>query len=564
MFDIVPSIIEETYGGDLDSTDDPGASVQSGGAFINEGTYGCAFSPPLPCTDPRLDPDPSISSIGKIFSVPSAFLSEMKEIKKIKRFDPKFDFTVPYVSNCIVNSRHFQPSDQINKCKRHIKPNVQLYSQLMYKYGGIDLANLYEFPKKYPIELDILLRRCFPVFKGLQRMGATKHAHADIKPPNMLIDLTTNPQKVYLIDFGLLTKFKDLKSHFYLHEHRYPYYPPEFRIFDSHRKGIFQTRTILQMCLDNFTYLNSLSFIRWISKRWPSYSLDLQTTIQSFQAISFSDFVKDFDLEIAPKLDTYSLGITLLEIIYRYEVFLPVDKKVLNQAFFEECIQSVLLPMIHPNVYSRIPIDEAIVRFERLVKTYPDATLPPPPPVPKRQKMPRQSKQTQPQAYGPNAHPIVVTPSPTRSPSPPSPQKPSPVTMEKCMKYKVVDLQEFMEKHQLPKYGKKQILCERLIRAMNQKHGEHKLAQNILKKVAKHDKKTRRPMAEPIPPPHNEMQREIDRLYIKPLMDCNKTERDGAYPIKELREIARQLRLRHVGKREEICKELQELRMQNP
>ena len=66
----------DSYAGDYDSTDDPGPGPgpQAGGAFINSGTYGCAFSPPLKCKKntfhayPR-DNDTFVSKvIGKVFS----------------------------------------------------------------------------------------------------------------------------------------------------------------------------------------------------------------------------------------------------------------------------------------------------------------------------------------------------------------------------------------------------------------------------------------------------------------------------------------------------------------
>jgi serine/threonine protein kinase len=528
------------YDGDFDSTDDPGPS-QSGGAFINAGTYGCAFSPPLKCKDPKKNPPATKKSIGKVFSKKDSFETEIKEMKKIKTFDPTFQFTVPYLNDCMVNRSDFKPTDETVKCNRHITSSQSVYPQIMYQYGGIDLANIYEKPDKYPFELDTLFALCLPVFKGIQKMGVAKYTHVDIKPPNMLLDITSTPPKVYLIDFGLLTKFDDLKYQFYLHTHRYPYYPPEFKIYDSHRKGIFETRTILQLCMDNFNYFNQMEFFRWMSKRWPGYMVELQSAIQAMHTLSFADFMKDFDNEIVHKVDSYGIAITLVELAYRFETFIPTKLKLKNRAFYEDCLQTVLFPMIHPNVYTRIPIDEAIVRLEDLLKKYFGTPSPPPPPKKKKPVPP--------------PHP----PS-NRTPSPASPTRPSPLSMEQCMTFKLSELHEYLEKHQLPKYGKKEVLCQRLMKAMNDNHEEHKSAKRILKEIAHKDKKLKRPPPGSIPPPQNDIQREIDRLYIKPFLQCNQPENKGGYSITELREIARQLRLKHAKKRDEICKELSELR----
>lgn len=540
----VSLIKEETYNGDLDSTDDPGPTIQSGGSFVNAGTYGCAFSPPLKCKDPSKNPPPTTKSIGKIFSKKDSFQSEIKEMKKIKQFDPTFEFTVPYLNDCTAHRKNFKSTDETNKCTRHITSSQMEYSQIIYKYGGVDLANLYEFPTKYPFELDMLFALSLPVLKGIQRMTLSEYVHVDIKPPNMLIDLNSNPAKVYLIDFGLLTKFSELKFQFYLHTHRYPYYPPEFKIYDFHRKGIFDSRTILQSCIDNFAYFNQAEYLRWISKRWPGYMGELQTAIQSMQTLSFRDLMKEFDNEFVYKVDTYGVAMTLVELAYRFETFNPSQLKLKNRAFYEDCLQTVLFPMIHPNVYLRIPIDEAIVRLTDLIKKYLGTSPPPPPPKPTR-GAPKKA---------------VPVPPESRTPSPPSPTKPSPLTMDECKTYKLSQLHEYLEKHQLPKYGNKETLCQRLIKAMNDKHDEHKSAKRILRDLVKNDKGRKRPPPGPIPPPQNDVQREIDRLYIKPFLQCNQPENKGGYSIIELRDIARQLRLKHAKKREEICKELAELR----
>lgn len=555
MMNILNSYIDaETYGGDLDSTDDPGpSSSQSGGSFVNAGTYGCAFHPPIACIDTSKNPpDPNVS-IGKIFSNIKDSQAELKELKKLKRFDPKFTFTVPYLGECVTNQQHFKPSDETHKCKDHITPSRVYYSQLMYKYGGVDLSKIYEPSTISLIYIDELLRIALPVFKGIQRMGVAGYAHVDIKPPNMLIDIHENPKILYLIDFGLLNKLTALKTQFYLHRHFYPYYPPEFKIFNCHRTGIYQIRTILQQCLDNFAYFNTLSFIHWISRRWPSYSYELQTTIQSFQNIPFKDFVKDFDNEIAPKVDSYGIAMSLIEVIYRFEVAYPKHIQIKSTPFFEQCLTTILFPMIDPNVYSRIPIDEAIFRLESLIKTYPDPTIPvkkTPSPIP-----PRRRAKKQPNV--PGAPPILPS---EGSPSIASPEIPVPIDKDACLKLKLTQLREIVEKHQLPKYGTKDVLCERIINALNQRHEEHQSAKKILKKIVQKDKKTKRSM-EQLPPPENEIQREIDRLYIKPLHDCNKPADKGGYTIPELRDIARQLRLKHAVKRDEICKELQALRL---
>jgi len=120
-----------------------------------------------------------------------------------------------------------------------------------------------------------------------------------------------------------------------------------------------------------------------------------------------------------------------------------------------------------------------------------------------------------------------------------------------------------LEKHQLPKYGTKQVMCERLVEVLQHKSKEHNSAKKILKEAVKKDKKNRKQGSKeplPTPPPANSTQRAIDRIYTKPLTDCNKSEDKGGYLITELRGIAKDLKLTHQSKRKEICNELLRLR----
>lgn len=563
---IPPSSASSTTGGTPYCMMQKGGA--QGGAFVNAGTYGCAFSPPLKCTVASKNPKSGVKAVGKVFSKQQNFLDELSEIQEIEKFDKDHLFTIPYLGNCATSKSSFKPDDEVSKCSRHITRSKQKYDQILFQYGGVDLSTIYEKPMDHPIYLDNLFRIALPVFEGIQRMIQHEVAHSDIKPPNMLCDTKADPApRMYLIDFGLLTPFPKLKTSFFMHAHRYPYYPPEFRIFNSRREGIFDTQLILQFCLDNFAYLQTAKFIHWLSQRWPSYMLEMQRVVEDMNALSFRTILMDFDRVYASLVDTYGVAMTLVEIIYRLET--TGNGRVRNLVFFDKFLTGVLFPMIHPNPYRRISMAEAIKRSKALYQTYPFV-------VTKANffyyMLPTKSQKIV-------AHPITPTLSDTSSKSA---QKPKMMTEEECQALKGKVIKETLKGYHQPTYGNKAMMCKRLVEYLQKAHQEHQQAKQILQETLQREasrtkqvqvqvtKKTRVPPkqnananadASVMPSPVNSTQLKIDKVYKKSLRNCNKSDANGGYPIKDLRNIAIHLDLKEKKKRKEICDELTKLRL---
>lgn len=546
----------------------PYCMMQKGGAFVNAGTYGCAFAPPLKCTVGSKNPKPGVKAVGKVFSNQRDFLSELSEIQQIEVFDKGHLFTIPYLGNCSTNKSSFTPTDEVSKCSRHITASKKKYDQILFQYGGVDLANLYEKPNQNPIHLDDLFRIILPVFEGIQRMIKQEVAHSDIKPPNMLCDVNATPiPRIYLIDFGLLTPFPKLKTSFFMHAHRYPYYPPEFRIFNSRRIGIFDTQIIQQYCIDNFAFLNAAKFIHWISQRWPSYMLEMQRVVEDMNATSFRTIMLDFDKVYAPLVDVYGVAMTIVEVVYRLET--TGHGRVRNLAFFDKFLTGVLFPMIHPNPYRRIRMEEAIKRTKALLKAYPFT-------VTTSNFVYTRSQVAKPALA---AHPIVPSKTPT------SAQKPEPISEEECKKLSGKEIKKLLKDRNQPTYGTKAVMCERLMRYLRNAYEEHQNADVVLQKtIAKdesaiaviplqpspsskskpkrrHPKTPSVPSTALIPTPANTVQEQIDLVYKKSLRNCKKSDSNGGYPIKDLRAIAKNIGLKEKKKRKEICDELVQLRL---
>ena len=336
---------------------------RNGGAYISAGTYGCVFSPPLKCTKTSIHPHKR--TVGKVFSSKESASGEIADVETIKRFDPEYKFTVPYLGQCTVSSNKFLPTDEVGKCRKHITAEPKIYKQLLFEHGGYDLTMLFTNPGTIDIAFDDFLAACIPVLEGIQRMQVAGYVHADIKPQNMLLDESRTALRVNLIDFGLMGPLNEIKSRFWSHRHEYPYYPPEFRIFDAMRHGVKDEEELLKVCWNNLRSLGQ-RWPSWMNTYWPrkAYESEMRAAVKNFMKMPLRTFYDEFDEFISPKVDVYGMGVALLEIIYENEMRNAL--KVKSQPLFKKAMRQVLLPMVHPNVYKRISIEEAIAKMKGL------------------------------------------------------------------------------------------------------------------------------------------------------------------------------------------------------
>jgi len=427
-------------------------SSVDGGSFVNSGTYGCVFNPPIKCFRKK-NVSAMTNAAGKIFDDDKSFKDEYNELKKIHKLDPKYKFTVPYIGHCKVHTKDFQPSDEADKCTRHISQTKNKYTQLIYKFGGIDLNKYYKYPTRYFIHFEDFVRLFLPVMEGIRRLGDKKIAHVDIKPENLLLDLSV--PKIYLIDFGLITPFNMLKDETYFHDHEYPYYPPEFKVLSLLKSGNYTVDEAMDVFMKNFNFYNQAVFMKWVTSKWSTYTKTLRDFFESFVKSSLKDVQTLFEKAYVQKLDSYGLAMTLIEIIYRLSSTKQLVLKNPSKDFTKHLLQQVLFPMIHPDPIKRMDINNAIPILEGLLTQYVTTPVPSPtqvPPVPPAPAAP--------------AAPVPGSP-PKKAPvipveSPPSPTKP-PLSLTECLNLKIKQIQELLKKFKLPTYGNKAALCKRLM-----------------------------------------------------------------------------------------------------
>ena len=289
--------------------------MRKGGKYLGQGTYGCVFDPPLKCVgDAQRN-----SGVGKIFKNEEELEEEEIQFDKVKIIDPTGKFTVQMKKKCEVHAKTIQPSDEFNKCTLFNKNDKNInsfYQQLILNNKGIDLD---KFIGKKFMFMDIL-DGLINAVEGLVEFEKKNYCHRDLKPLNIIV--TQPKHNILYIDFGLSLEYDRVYRGDSMDIISYPYmyYPPEF-----------------DLCADKLINTDSTEYVELSHRLHNKYkhliplfnSIGLSYDILELQFESFSNYLHstykdkfDNDEDIfnifknfANKVDVFSFGITLLEII---------------------------------------------------------------------------------------------------------------------------------------------------------------------------------------------------------------------------------------------------------
>ena len=276
-----------------------------GGKLMGEGTYGCAFYPHLPCEDGTRRAE----GIGKIFKREDDLEEEMEVNNIVRRIDPHNIFTVPYLGKCYVDDAAVKPEDKASGCKKFVQGRQQ---QLLYRFGGINLYRFYSDHVTYGrnFYLDDIAPLLVPVLEGIATMVQRGLVHSDIKPDNMVYDPAA--KKIYLIDFGMAMPAKYLWRQEGLLKYDYPFYPPECLVMSR----ILERQAFDTQLMQAFVKRFDPAFLTPFDNLHGSLQHDFDRMIKDAKWMGNDMFVKSFTKDYVKKFDSYSIGISFLEVVF--------------------------------------------------------------------------------------------------------------------------------------------------------------------------------------------------------------------------------------------------------
>lgn len=339
-----------------------------GGSFVNKGTYGCVFTPPLPCKQKqKTGKDNEGGLVSKVFKQNTEAQVEKRISNKISdKIDPTNKFTVKMFGTCTADLKAAKPSDELNKCGFLNQDVSTKHTQITYEYGGKDLLE-YVDNYKHNIRFDALIPLLLPVFEGLVQLKATRYCHGDIKPANLL--LNTHTKRVMIIDFGLMSSFrmffKDMFQHF---DYTYLYYPPELKIFRAiyYYGKMADMRTAFESAKDNYTVFGTDPNFSWkFLNDYVDTEAGMRAIADRYSKYGSEEQLKKNELSIIrEKFDTFSLGMTLLELWFYIELQISGTAKT----YCEQFLKDVVTPMIQFDVHKRCTPEAALHNMKQFLR----------------------------------------------------------------------------------------------------------------------------------------------------------------------------------------------------
>jgi serine/threonine protein kinase len=334
--------------------------AKRGGKYINSGTFGCVFSPPIPCEDSS--PPGGKTLVGKVFEFENEAKEEEAYVKTIASIDKTGAFTIKALKTCKIDPKKAQPTDQLGKCEYISSRNLQI----IYKNGGVDLHTIERDPSKYHVFFDDMIPHFAPIFEGLVQLIKHGVMHCDIKPANMLYNPKT--KKISLIDFGMMsTTSSFLENMLTRFDQSYLYYPPEtlylYRLYYQ-KKSKDDVRFVISSLYTSFgIWIFKDEAWRFIESYTPMYN-DIELTYKRYTSYKTPQAMIDGETPgIVETFDVFGLGMALMEIYY----FMVKHARIRDLSYCDGFIRQVVVQMICFDMTKRADAVQALASFKEFL-----------------------------------------------------------------------------------------------------------------------------------------------------------------------------------------------------
>ena len=332
-------------------------SVRPQSVLLQEGSYGCAFTPPVPCKgrQSRTSKGKKTKKIKKRI-VGKVMLEKDAEIElsiaQLVKHIPGYEryFIIQEKDNCTIEDFKKLRNEYEDKCQMFKKHSNKDLIQLLSPFGG---TPLYEMAFHSSFDFIGSLRHMLEGVVKLQQQGI---CHFDLHTGNILVD---SHETMRIIDFGAAfvgdqVNQKNLWLHIYDFSPEYDPQPPELSVMN----GLYSNKPLLQSIVDTVKYKKVMK----ITEQIFGYSLEEQendlryfwkndTTYEGGSWIPFfHKFWKTWD--------TWSIGVIFIKLL---------QKALFNPSFLIKTwnihgsiIRKVLKGLVHPNPEYRFSAEKAL------------------------------------------------------------------------------------------------------------------------------------------------------------------------------------------------------------
>jgi len=349
-----------------------------GGKQVAYGSFGCVFKPQLLCKGQSVRGD----GVSKLMERKEAIgeLSEQKYVDEV--IDPGFKYHLRPPKMCEIGDLD-ETQDDLKDCplfRLGVPSDVRKdYAILQMENGGVSiqayLSKLYESPGLRTMKnmMDFIFGM-ENLFKGIVDFKNNKFIHFDIKPGNIVYREETN--RFNFIDFGLGIKSDDINN---VVHNRNNMFTSGYFIMPI--ELAFLVRDLKVNRVEDIAkkiYGKNKSSYKTTNASFAASDIYLKPLLDNIQI--YDEIFKIDKRNVArymfDKIDVYSLGITLMQIIvvftsskFRYNFFNA------ERDFIDE-ISNLVRDMINPVATLRLTADKAYSNLLKLKEKY-GYTLPP-------------------------------------------------------------------------------------------------------------------------------------------------------------------------------------------
>jgi serine/threonine protein kinase len=299
----------------------------SGGKLLDEGMYGCIFTPPLECktkTKKTLDEDPDNPPIGKLILKSAAELeySISKVIHQIPLWKNYF-----IVSESICEPAATQKDKQLADCDVLNDNKISNFRILTMPYGGTAL-NIYRFNISNFDFMDFVIH----LIEGCALLNLFGIVHRDIHQGNILVDDEQVPR---IIDFNLSIPVNSNVTINKL-KHSYNYVtgqePPDSTLVNAIFLG-YNYQKVLDSIVQKKPIMKKIRNILGVDETQQAVSLEMfylksKSVKNGNEVLWFNNYWRT--------IDSWAIGVNIIDLISKLSLwpeFSPILKRVRPKLF---------------------------------------------------------------------------------------------------------------------------------------------------------------------------------------------------------------------------------------